>query len=463
MHPVIVRQLQLLLIALDVLLINVVFFIVRFVFEDQQLSGANEENTYLGFNFSLTWLFVSFFTNVYKGKYIFSCKEFTKKSINALAYFFALVLLYLFLYRHVVISHAFLTITMLCIPVALLLSKTIYFFIYRILRFKKLLSDKVLIIGYNELSKKLIHSLEENAINKEIVGICDELENVKELHHYPILSSISSAVEICEKFGATDIYTSIAPESNPGIYKLIQLADEHCIHFHIIPDTSVFVNRQCYINYISGVPVISLRIEPLEVLSNRIIKEVFDIVFSFLVVVLILSWMIPIIGLLIRLESKGPVFFKQIRSGKGNKKFACIKFRSMRINELANEIQASKNDERLTRVGKFLRRTSLDEFPQFLNVLKGDMSVVGPRPHMLKHTMEYSKMMNQYMVRHFLKPGITGWAQVNGFRGEINCFEKLQRRVEHDLWYLENWSLWLDIKIILMTVVNAFKGDRNAY
>jgi putative colanic acid biosynthesis UDP-glucose lipid carrier transferase len=135
----------------------------------------------------------------------------------------------------------------------------------------------------------------------------------------------------------------------------------------------------------------------------------------------------------------------------------------MKVNNLAHVLQATRNDARLTRVGKFLRRTSLDEFPQFLNVLMGDMSIVGPRPHMLQHTMEFSKQVNQYMVRHLLKPGITGWAQVNGYRGEIDSHVKLEKRIEHDLWYLENWSFWLDVKIIFKTMVNAVVGDENAY
>jgi putative colanic acid biosynthesis UDP-glucose lipid carrier transferase len=179
--------------------------------------------------------------------------------------------------------------------------------------------------------------------------------------------------------------------------------------------------------------------------------------------VVILSWLIPLIGLLVKLESKGPVFFTQRRSGKNNRSFWCLKFRSMRQNTNADTQQASRYDGRVTRIGRFLRRTSLDEFPQFINVLRGDMTVVGPRPHMLKHTDEYSRLIGQYMVRQFLKPGITGWAQVNGYRGETHAVLQMQRRVEHDLWYMENWSLYLDIKIMAMTVFNTVRGERNAF
>jgi putative colanic acid biosynthesis UDP-glucose lipid carrier transferase len=206
-----------------------------------------------------------------------------------------------------------------------------------------------------------------------------------------------------------------------------------------------------------------LRSEPLDDVGNRIKKRILDIVVSFLVIVFILSWLVPILGLLILIESRGPVFFSQLRTGKNKKPFYCYKFRSMRKNKDADFKQATVNDNRVTKIGKFIRRTSLDEFPQFLNVFKGNMSLVGPRPHMLKHTNDYSKVVDEYMVRQFLKPGITGWAQVNGYRGEITNPEQIQMRVNKDLWYLENWSLWLDIQILFLTVYQIFKGDKNAF
>ncbi|MDQ3843533.1 MAG: sugar transferase, partial [Bacteroidota bacterium] len=165
----------------------------------------------------------------------------------------------------------------------------------------------------------------------------------------------------------------------------------------------------------------------------------------------------------IYLESPGPIFFVQLRSGKRNKPFRCLKFRSMYVNRESDLKQATKKDSRVTRVGSFLRKSSLDEFPQFINVFKGEMSLVGPRPHMIRHTEDYSKIVDDYMIRHFLKPGITGWAQVNGCRGEITLPSQIKKRVELDLNYLENWSLWLDIKIIFLTVYNIVKGDKQAY
>jgi lipopolysaccharide/colanic/teichoic acid biosynthesis glycosyltransferase len=167
--------------------------------------------------------------------------------------------------------------------------------------------------------------------------------------------------------------------------------------------------------------------------------------------------------LLIKLESRGPVFFIQKRSGKDDEPFWCFKFRSMKVNTESDEVQATKDDPRITRIGAFMRRTSLDELPQFFNVFLGNMSICGPRPHMLLHTKQYSTSINKFMVRHLLKPGITGWAQVNGLRGETESPELMQKRVEYDLWYMENWSLMLDVKILFMTIINMFKGEKNAY
>ena len=167
--------------------------------------------------------------------------------------------------------------------------------------------------------------------------------------------------------------------------------------------------------------------------------------------------------LLIKLNSRGPVFFVQERSGRDNKPFPCYKFRTMYVNDNAHTMQACKNDSRITKVGAFLRKTSLDEFPQFFNVLLGNMSVVGPRPHMLSHTEQYSELINNFLVRHYAKPGITGWAQVNGYRGETKELADMEGRVEHDIWYIENWSLLLDVKIVWKTFIQVFQGDENAF
>jgi putative colanic acid biosynthesis UDP-glucose lipid carrier transferase len=192
-------------------------------------------------------------------------------------------------------------------------------------------------------------------------------------------------------------------------------------------------------------------------------KRVFDVLFSLMIIIGILSWLIPVLAIIIRLDSKGSLFFTQKRNGLYNKEFSCFKFRSMGINEFSDVDQASKHDERITKVGKFIRKTSIDELPQFFNVLFGNMSVVGPRPHMVKHTNMYAERIDRFMERHLIKPGITGLAQTKGFRGEIETDKDIINRVRYDIFYIEKWSFLLDLKIIFNTVFIALKGDKKAY
>jgi len=192
-------------------------------------------------------------------------------------------------------------------------------------------------------------------------------------------------------------------------------------------------------------------------------KRAFDILFALAVTLCVLVWLIPLLAVLIKLESQGPIFFKQLRTGKDGIPFYCFKFRSMYLNTDANQRQASRGDSRITRVGAFLRKTSLDELPQFINVLLGDMSVVGPRPHMLQHTEAYSRVITNYMLRHAVRPGITGLAQVAGHRGETKEIVAMVNRVNADIHYLQNWSLAMDIKIVGLTAYQMVKGSENAF
>jgi undecaprenyl-phosphate galactose phosphotransferase/putative colanic acid biosynthesis UDP-glucose lipid carrier transferase len=238
----------------------------------------------------------------------------------------------------------------------------------------------------------------------------------------------------------------------------MDFADRNLIRFRLIPDLRGFLFRKVRVDFFDAVPVLSMRNEPLNIFSNRFAKRAFDILFSSIVLILVFPLAIFVFAPLIKLSSRGPVFFKQLRSGKDNKSFACWKFRTMKLNTSADTAQATPEDPRITMIGSFLRKTSLDELPQFYNALIGNMSVVGPRPHMLKHTEEYSVVIDKFMVRHFVKPGITGWAQVHGLRGETKEPGLMEKRVEYDVWYIENWSLLLDLKIIVLTMSQILMG-----
>ena len=260
-----------------------------------------------------------------------------------------------------------------------------------------------------------------------------------------------------------EIFCSVKELSNDQLLDLTDFADNNLRTLKFIPDTEEVLSKQLQYDFYGLTPVLSLREIPLDDLANKIFKRTFDIVFSLLVILGLLSWLIPVIALVIKIESRGPVFFKQKRNGLDYGEFTCYKFRSMVPNKIAHLNQVTRGDKRITKIGRFLRKSSIDELPQFFNVLIGDMSVVGPRPHMVSHTNMYAQRIDKFMVRHFVKPGITGLAQVSGYRGEVETEEDIKGRVRNDIIYIENWSLGMDIKIIFKTISNVFAGEEKAY
>ena len=318
----------------------------------------------------------------------------------------------------------------------------------------------VIIIGEDEsisVLRKYFNSRLE--LGYRLKGYFSDSEN----NDAALLGKISESFNFAIDNNIDEIYLSMNSISKEQIKEFEVFADNNLITLKLVPDYKGVFRQMGAVQYYDYLPVISFRQRPLDDVFRRFVKRLFDIIFSGLVITLLLSWLIPVIALLIRWESKGPVFFKQKRDGKNGKAFGCYKFRSMRTNNQANKIQATKQDARITKMGAFMRRTSIDELPQFINVLIGNMSVVGPRPHMLQHTQEFSKSVNKYMVRHFVKPGITGLAQIKGYRGEIKVKTDINNRVKFDIFYLENWSLILDIRIVLQTVSNSISGEENAY
>lgn len=258
------------------------------------------------------------------------------------------------------------------------------------------------------------------------------------------------------------IYFTLSGEKSNIMPIVTRICDNNFINFYYVLRISRFLSRHYEMSQIGTMPVAAARPNPLARLHNRFIKRSFDLFVSTIFLIFFPIILIPA-AIAIKLSSPGPVFFKQKRTGLRGEEFTCWKFRTMKVNADADKQQATHDDPRKTRVGDFLRKTSIDELPQFINVFLGNMSVVGPRPHMLAHTEQYAKLIDQYMVRHFIKPGITGWAQVNGYRGQTEELWQMEKRVEYDVWYIENWNLLLDIKIMFKTVVNAIKGEENAF
>lgn len=320
----------------------------------------------------------------------------------------------------------------------------------------------VAVLGRNQTGTRLASYFKQHDKQYKFEGFLEDNYSKLIEKDGAIMVSTGDQIKKAADSGITDVYVSLAPERIAQAQILMEEAERRCVRLKFVLDLEDKLDVPFEINYMGGFPVISLRREPLEDMQNRFRKRVLDILFSLFVLVFIMSWLYPLLAAIIKLQSPGPVLFRQQRTGRNNRPFSCYKFRSMRLNNDSDTRQATKDDSRITPIGRFIRKYSLDEFPQFLNVLIGNMSITGPRPHMLKHTEQYSAIINRFMVRHYLKPGITGWAQVNGLRGETRDPRLMERRVEHDIWYMENWSLWLDVKIICRTVINLFKGEEHA-
>ena len=265
-----------------------------------------------------------------------------------------------------------------------------------------------------------------------------------------------------EQFVCDEMYVCLSRRDKDTVRRLSHFCDQHVIRFYFVPVSVETLGINLKRELLDDMEVYTTYEIPLANPVNKLIKRTFDIVLS-LVFLIPTAILFPFVYVIIKLQSPGPIFFKQARTGLDGRDFNMLKFRSMHVNKDADRLQATKDDPRKYPFGNFMRKSNIDELPQFLNVLKGDMSIVGPRPHMLAHTEQYSQLIDKYMVRHFVKPGLTGWAQVTGFRGETKELWQMEGRVKCDIWYIEHWSIWLDIRIIWMTAKTIFIHDKNAY
>jgi putative colanic acid biosynthesis UDP-glucose lipid carrier transferase len=338
--------------------------------------------------------------------------------------------------------------------------KFLSFFLLRLYRRIGRNFRRVIVLGSDQASKKISQLFNtQNTLGYRLMGFFSDKESKSENY----LGKIAKSYEYMTENSVHEVYCSTSSLKPETIKKVTAFAKENQIIIKLIPDAKNLYGKNLELEYYKTIPVLEVKSLPFDYPETRIIKRIFDIIFSFLVCVFILSWLTPLLWIIIKLESKGPLFFSQKRSGLNGNEFICFKFRSMKMNKESDDIQVSLDDPRVTKVGSFIRRTSIDELPQFLNVLIGDMSVVGPRPHMNKQSLRFEKEVNNYIRRNAVKPGITGLAQISGYRGEIKRKSDIDNRVRLDIFYIENWSFFLDIKIILSTIANLFKGEEKAY
>ncbi|MBE9585880.1 exopolysaccharide biosynthesis polyprenyl glycosylphosphotransferase [Mucilaginibacter sp. JRF] len=448
----------LILTAVDVIIINLTLSGVL-----DQYSELISRPLMLTLMANFFWLLTNFYFGLYRARFLVNDTQGYTVLFKALFFYTLLFTPGLYVTQGLEATLAVWYMFIPVISVGLLVNRALYFQSESLLKKIFKINKAVAVLGADKTTMRLAGYFLESERDFAFKGIMHN-EHVSFLdNNGRLLPSIATQLEAAQKSGITDIYLSFTPERLNEFQILQNEIENRCLRLKLVADSSLNHPDPLQVSYMGGFSILSHRYEPLEKVENIVKKRVFDIIFSSLVIIFILSWLYPIIGLIIKIQSPGPILFKQLRSGKDNQSFYCYKFRSMKMNTTSDAKQATKDDDRITPIGRFLRKSSIDELPQFFNVLFGDMSIVGPRPHMLTMTDEYSKIINQYMVRHFLKAGITGWAQVNGFRGETKDPQLMQHRVEHDVWYLENWSMLLDIKIVLKTAKQMISGHENAY
>ncbi|MBB6461534.1 undecaprenyl-phosphate glucose phosphotransferase [Flammeovirga kamogawensis] len=447
--------------AIDLFILNISFLIsVWLKFDQLSPRWAQESYEVFWFGLNTIWIILSLIIKPYS----FSR---TKRVIGVLRQYFFVLLLHamsistlLVFVKFTDVSREILVNLYLSFAFLLSITKVVGIYLMRMYRRQGFSYKNVAVLGYGPLAvevRKFFRVHPEYGFR--FLGFFDD--HSKEMY---VEGQIKDFKDFAINKDVNEVYCCIPYVDYELIRELIDWGESHMIKVKLITDFRGFASKGITLDRYDEIPVLDVSPVPLDDQQNQLVKRVFDTAFSFSVIVLLMSWLTPLMALIIKIESKGPVFFKQKRTGKDGKAFWCYKFRSMAVNTDSDAKQATKGDMRITKVGAFIRKTSIDELPQFFNVFLGNMSVVGPRPHMLRHTEEYTKVVEKFMSRHLVKPGITGLAQARGYRGETeNDDYAMKGRVKLDRFYVNNWSLWFDVQIIIDTVMGIVNGDEKAY
>jgi putative colanic acid biosynthesis UDP-glucose lipid carrier transferase len=456
----------------DILIIFACFFATLAYFENRaglrlDLFNLNTIELIFLLAVALSWYFVSRGTGLYdefrSRSRVFEIQTVFKSCIAMafLAIFFIFVLKVAFIDRFFIA--VFLTFSLVC----LVIWKSAFTFLLHKLRRNGKNLRFILLVGFSNTSIKFMDTLIEHPfLGYRIVGMIDDVDHSDDICTV-YLGPLHKLETVLREDNIDEVLIALDPSNEIKIISIINTCEQFPVMVRIIPGNQSYIGSRCTVSLFRDFPIITVRRNPLDDMQWRLVKRCFDIVFSLCFLLLVASWFFPILALAIKLTSPGPVFFKQERWGKKNKPISCYKFRSMYVYDSKGQAQtfrqATRMDPRVTWLGKFLRKTNIDEFPQFINVLWGNMSVVGPRPHPTPLNLLSSNGIDRYLLRHLVKPGITGWAQIHGFRGNTEKVERMQKRVEHDIWYIENWTFPLDMNIIMLTLLNLLKRDENAF
>lgn len=445
----------------DLLGLNLAFFIAYYI-KFGHLSGLFQPpyfQLFLYLNFS--WIVLELFYRPYQFSRLTRIYEVIKSYLSLIIIHLLLLSAYLIININsaVIYSRMQILITYVLFAAFILFWKFGFNLYLKVYRSKGGNFRNVAIIGYGQLAEDLQKFFKQHKeYGFRMLGYIDRDENISDY-----IGSIDQISETINNKEIDQVYVCLPYLDHVQAKEVIKTCESAGVGVKLITDFRGISAKGLELERFEHIPIINVTAVPLDITKNKLFKRTFDITFSLMVFLLVFSWLFPLIALLIKMDSRGPVFFRQLRTGKDNQDFWCWKFRTMYVNGEANLKQATKGDSRITKIGAILRKTSMDELPQFINVLLGDMSIVGPRPHMLKHTEEYANLIDNFMQRHLIKPGITGLAQAKGYRGETKSIFQMAGRVKLDRFYIENWSMLLDFKILILTFLSLVQGDENAY
>jgi len=459
--------------ALDVLILNASFqlaFLIRFsvlLFQSPYLLEGAPTNIYNPLELYITgaWIVIALTSRLYGDRFGAPAGR-IRDLFKVIGFLATAVLVFIVAqggYNYY--SRGFLTYFFLISSSSLFILRIIISSTATLMRTRDFASRDILIIGAGRTGERFYTAVNNNPLyGYRVLGFLDD-NGIHSKVRPMILGKLGDLEKITALQPVDEVVIALPKANEETIARLVTECEDKCIRVNVIPNDYAAFEGKRVIEEVGEFSLVRMREAPLDLPSNKTMKRTFDIIFSLLILLVIFPPVFILSALLIKLTSKGPIFFKQLRTGEDGASFVCYKFRTMRNlpRELADSVQAVPNDPRLTWIGSILRRTNLDELPQFWNVLKGDMSVIGPRPHMLKHTEDYRKIIGNYMVRHFVKPGVTGWAQVNGLRGATQSPDMMERRIKYDVYYIENWSFVFDLTIVWRTLVTMLQGDKNAY
>lgn len=414
--------------------------------------------------YNLLWIGTAAFWHLYDTNFLNNIEKVYLSSIKTTATVLVLFTLYIYFtsYKRVNASDL-IVILLILLSILLLISRFVFTILH--INVQDNISNKlnVAIVGSNATSGRVLKYFKSESHRYRLITLSQAGLTVEDYNSTTWYQEMVLIIKKANDLNVQELYLCLSFDKMEHCTALMAEAEAVYMRLSVIPDMDMGSSSDLDVKFVNDFPVFNLQPNHIIYMKSRAQKRCFDMIFSFFVLVFLLSWLYPLIALIIKLQSKGPVLFKQQRSGRNNKTFNCYKFRSMRLNDESDHRQASRNDERITYIGKILRKTSLDELPQFLNVLKGEMSIVGPRPHMLEHTSQYQVVIDSFMLRHSIKPGITGLAQIHGFRGQITANDQMVDRLSKDLEYIKEWSFMMDVRIIFITLFLSIRGQKNAF